>query len=396
MQKEFLLVLLFIFLFPSLGASATQEPSQPVVHGVLFYSPSCGHCKYVITETLMPLLDRYGEQVVIVGIDVSTPAGSGLFKIVMQYFKLESGPVPFLVYGDTYLIGSVDIPEKFPGLVEHYLAQGGLDWPAIPGLVEVLLQAQNSQTPVPQSPTPAPSSQVSSQTEPASGSVNPSSTIIPSTTAGQILTKDINQSVWERLAVDPLGNGLAVVVLAGMIIIVISALIFMSAPSNAIGNDSWNRLIPLLCLIGLAVAGYLSYVEITHVPAVCGPVGDCHTVQQSEYARLFGILPVGVLGIVGYVMIMLAWVIGRKNHPRHAAYASLLLLSLSTFGVLFSIYLTFLEPFIIGATCAWCLTSAIIMTVIFGLSLIPGKLAFITLFYGEDYAFKRSNSRRTF
>jgi uncharacterized membrane protein len=33
-------------------------------------------------------------------------------------------------------------------------------------------------------------------------------------------------------------------------------------------------------------------------------------------------------------------------------------------GVLFSIYLTYLEPFVIGATCAWCLTSAISMTLI--------------------------------
>jgi len=32
------------------------------------------------------------------------------------------------------------------------------------------------------------------------------------------------------------------------------------------------------------------------------------------------------------------------------------------FGVLFTIYLTFLEPFVIGATCMWCITSAILMT----------------------------------
>jgi uncharacterized membrane protein len=52
---------------------------------------------------------------------------------------------------------------------------------------------------------------------------------------------------------------------------------------------------------------------------------------------------------------------------------------MSAFGVLFSIYLTFLEPFVIGATCAWCLTSAIIMTAMLWLSLSPGKLAFTFL-----------------
>jgi uncharacterized membrane protein len=33
-------------------------------------------------------------------------------------------------------------------------------------------------------------------------------------------------------------------------------------------------------------------------------------------------------------------------------------------GAIFSIYLTFLEPFVIGATCLWCLSSAVIMTAI--------------------------------
>ena len=33
-------------------------------------------------------------------------------------------------------------------------------------------------------------------------------------------------------------------------------------------------------------------------------------------------------------------------------------------GTLFSIYLTFLEPFVIGAVCAWCLTSAVVMTLL--------------------------------
>jgi uncharacterized membrane protein len=33
-------------------------------------------------------------------------------------------------------------------------------------------------------------------------------------------------------------------------------------------------------------------------------------------------------------------------------------------GTVFSIYLTFLEPFVIGATCVWCLSSAVIVTLL--------------------------------
>jgi uncharacterized membrane protein len=135
---------------------------------------------------------------------------------------------------------------------------------------------------------------------------------------------------------------------------------------------------------------------MTEVEAICGPVGDCNTVQQSEYARVFGVLPIGVMGVVGYVMILLAWVFRHLADKRLAAYATLALLGMTTFGLLFSIYLTFLEPFIIGATCAWCLTSAIIMTALFWLNLAPGKAAFIYRFNGEKHGIKRSSSSRAF
>jgi uncharacterized membrane protein len=94
-------------------------------------------------------------------------------------------------------------------------------------------------------------------------------------------------------------------------------------------------------------------------------------------------------------MIFLAWIIGQMSNQRLAAYASLVLLGMTTFGVLFSIYLTFLEPFVIGATCAWCLTSAIIMILLLWLSLAPGKAAFILLLYGEKHGIRRSGSSRS-
>jgi uncharacterized membrane protein len=168
-----------------------------------------------------------------------------------------------------------------------------------------------------------------------------------------------------------------------MFLIVFGGVFLFRRSSNSLPGYSWSWLIPALCLVGLGVAGYLAYVETTRVEAVCGPVGDCNTVQQSEYARLFGVLPIGVLGLVGYVMILLAWGIGRIAGQRLAAYASLAVLGLTFFGVLFSIYLTFLEPFVIGATCAWCLTSALIMTALFWLSLFPARAALAYL-QGKD------------
>ncbi len=132
---------------------------------------------------------------------------------------------------------------------------------------------------------------------------------------------------------------------------------------------------PILALIGLGVAGYLAYVETRQVAAVCGPVGDCNAVQASPYARLFGVLPIGVLGALGYVALLAAWLWGRYGRGRLAELAPLAVFALALFGVLFSLYLTYLEPFVIRAVCAWCLTSAVIMTLLLLLAIGPARRA---------------------
>jgi len=368
-MNKFLTCILLLPVWLSSLQPSSSVSGEVVVHAVLFYSPTCGHCHMVITETITPLVEQYGEQFYIVGVDVSQPSGQAIFQAALQYFNLESGGVPFLVIGDTYLIGSVDIPEKLPGMIEQYLAQGGLDWPPIPGFAEAMAAAEATQAA--QAPTQAPTQETASATAaPSQAAPTPAPTTNPAT----LITSDnMNLSPWERLALDPVGNGLAVVVLAGMIVLVTAGIMLLQRSSSVTRLPFREWLIPVLCIIGMVVAGYLAYVETARVEAVCGPVGDCNTVQQSEYARLFGILPIGVLGLVGYVMILLAWGVERWANQRLATYASLAIFGMTTFGLLFSIYLTFLEPFVIGATCAWCLASAIIMTLLFWWSLAPAR-----------------------
>jgi uncharacterized membrane protein len=119
------------------------------------------------------------------------------------------------------------------------------------------------------------------------------------------------------------------------------------------------------------VAGYLTFVEASGAEAVCGPVGDCNTVQQSKYAMLFGVVPVGLFGLIGYLLIIGAWIVARLRSDRLSDIATVAIFGMTSFGTLFSIYLTFLEPFVIGATCAWCLTSAIVTTALFWFSADP-------------------------
>lgn len=369
------LLLLGCCVLPIQKVAAAPLPSEAVVHAVLFYSPNCGHCHYVITEVFPPLFEEHREQLQILSVDVTQPDGQALFAAALSKFGLESSGVPFLVIGDTYLIGSIDIPEQLPGLIEQHLEQGGLDWPDIPGLDKVVEASMPVEEAEPASPaTPAPA--------PEATDVAPS---VDEPEPGLVVTGNLVNSVGANFAKDLPGNTLAVIVLVGMVVSVGGSLFFRPAPSSTSAQfQVW--MVPLLCVIGLGVAGYLSYVEVAQVEAYCTPVGDCNPVHESPYALLFGVLPVGVLGLVGYIAILAAWAAGRYGKEKLVDLAAAAMLGMTIFGILFSIYLTFLEPFVIGATCAWCLMSAVLMTVLFLLSLAPGRLALSSLLQGEKQA----------
>jgi len=134
-------------------------------------------------------------------------------------------------------------------------------------------------------------------------------------------------------------------------------------------------LIPIIIVIGIGVAGYLSYVETQSVDAICGPVGDCNTVQQSRFARLFDVLPVGVFGLFGYLGLIAAWLV-RRFLPMLEKPAAISFWGMAFFAVIFSLYLTYLEPFVIKAVCIWCLTSAVIATLLLLLGTPPAVLQF--------------------
>lgn len=366
----------------------TPEPTAapiPVVHAVLFYRSACSHCQKLTEEVIPPLYEKYGSQLEIFGVDVSSPEGDAIYNAAIEQFHIEKFGVPTLILGDQVLVGGTEIEEKFSGIIEGYFSQGGVDWPDITGLPEAILKARTAD-----SFTAVASTQsVTIQTTPVPGTVSPS---VPSPTATPgIIGLHTETSNWrDTFAHDPAGNTLSVFVLLGMLGSIAWAVFLFRSTNGASLKGKWAWIIPLLCIIGFGVAGYLAYVETTQTTAVCGPVGDCNTVQQSEYARLFGILPIGVLGLLGYIAILVSWLVARYTNDRLADLAVIAIFFMTTLGTLFSIYLTFLEPFVIGATCAWCLTSAILMTILMLLTVKPAKTAFSRLAHPRplhrDYA----------
>lgn len=352
--------------------------APPVVHAVLFYSPTCPHCHQVMAEDLPPLMELYGDQLEIVVINTATQQGAVLYQAATEYYQVppEQRGVPLLVVGDVVLMGSVEIPQMFPGIVENGLAADGIDWPDFPGIREILAAegllhsesapsdavdlAQPTDEPVAEA-VPSPEPDVAQNSE-EHLKQNEMQTGVTGNLEEAVQTTE-QMTLAQRFAQDKAGNTLSVIVLLGMVLLVIQVGGVLTQPDKKPSPWPW-WVVPVLVTLGTAVALYMSYVEITEVAAVCGPVGNCNTVQQSSYASLFGLIPIGVIGVVGYGVIGLVWLIMSYGSVawRRASLWVLWLLALC--GALFSIYLTFLEPFVIGASCAWCLSSAVVMSLI--------------------------------
>jgi len=113
------------------------QAEEPAVRAVLFWSKTCPHCHEVINGTLPPLQTKYGDKLQIELIETSDPAGYELYQAVVDGYSVPSDRqgVPALFIGDHHLVGSVEIPQILPGLIEKYLAADGVDYPDIPGLV---------------------------------------------------------------------------------------------------------------------------------------------------------------------------------------------------------------------------------------------------------------------
>jgi len=127
--------------------------------------------------------------------------------------------------------------------------------------------------------------------------------------------------------------------------------------------------IALLSLVGAFVAAYLWLYKLGRLGTIACGSGGCETVQLSSYSSFLG-MDVALIGLVGYALILVVALAavqpGRLDRPGPAG----LLALLSGGGVLFAVYLTYLELFVIHAICRWCVASAVIITAIFVLAVL--------------------------
>jgi uncharacterized membrane protein len=125
-----------------------------------------------------------------------------------------------------------------------------------------------------------------------------------------------------------------------------------------------RMLVALVALAGVFVALYLTLYKLGYIGTLACAVGSCETVQTSKWATFLGV-PVGAWGVGYYIVVLVLGLVGLTPRYADTRRLSEILVLLTAFGVLFSLWLTYLELFVIHAICQWCVISAILATILF-------------------------------
>ncbi len=393
----------------------SQTTSSPQAKGIFFFKPDCPQCERLQRDILPDIKKQFGDQISILSLNTTHKKGGQLYLNAIVDLGIPfSQSLPIVIFGDQFWSDPAEITSQLPTKVSSWLNGSGSEWPAVSGLKSFL----NSVDHLPES-----------EIKQFFVSANPGTLQFILSDMGEKFKHDplgngygvvvlismifvVGYSVflfvrsssleidffsqwlililsilgiavtWQLAEVDLLVQSqkpfwstfesqLAILVLAGMVT-AFGFSLWALFGSTARKIAFWQRwMIPLLLAIGFAAAGYLTYVDASNAEAVCGAVGDCNTVQQSEYSSLFGIISVGVLGLLGHLLLLITWGLGQFGPIKWQGRFRLLLWGILQIGVCFFIFLTFLEPFVIGATCFWCITTAMAMTLQLFVSLMP-------------------------
>lgn len=124
----------------------------------------------------------------------------------------------------------------------------------------------------------------------------------------------------------------------------------------------------LLSLVGLADALYLTVQHLTGQSVRCTVTSGCSEVLSSSYAVVAG-YPLAALGAVAYFSVFSLATLVLFGYR----IAGKLLLPLVGGMFLVSLYLVYLQAFVIRAFCQYCLLSAAVTTGLTILALLAWK-----------------------
>ena len=121
----------------------------------------------------------------------------------------------------------------------------------------------------------------------------------------------------------------------------------------AAGTPKLPVVAALLALLGLADSVYLTVHHFTAEPVPCSIVEGCETVLTSSYAEIAGI-PLAAFGALAYFIafsLAILTVFGNRSMWLLFGIQSFIMAAVS-------VYLIYLQGFVIGAFCQFCLISA--------------------------------------
>jgi hypothetical protein len=216
------------------------------VRATLFTTLDCRDCQLEVGAALGPMREKYGQQFEVRTIDIATAENvEYLYQVAEAYgIPRQEVDLPLIIVGEHLLVGE-QMAVELPNLVDSYLATGGVDWPSIPAQQETAL--------LPNSDTSA----------------------SPTTHSN--------------------GFTLAIVIMVLMAATLLYSLIALWRGA-AFSLPAWaDWFIPALIVIGVGVAGYLSYVE---TQSVCH-LRPCRQLQRRPAKPLCKIVRVPARGCAG-------------------------------------------------------------------------------------------------
>jgi hypothetical protein len=140
-------VVVFLLVFIGSNPAFAQSPvgpsaadGAPVVRFILFWMESCGHCHEIIDNVLPSNQEEYGSQLEIALVELKTLDEVNLLYKVAEAYQIPKSEVkvPILLIGSTPLLGAQQIKDELPRLIETSLSAGGVDYPDLDDLKDVL------------------------------------------------------------------------------------------------------------------------------------------------------------------------------------------------------------------------------------------------------------------
>ena len=125
-----------------------------------------------------------------------------------------------------------------------------------------------------------------------------------------------------------------------------------------------------LSLMGLTISAYVWVSQRFNKPIACW-TRDCDRVIRNPYSRLLGVHN-SAIGFWLFFLIFFMTLLHDLGWEPWPKLTSSTLIALSFIGTLVSLYLTYLQFFVLKGLCNWCLTSALLILAIFILTVTSG------------------------